>query len=51
MGWGMGKGATKGKSEGEYGLRRKPDAGLDPSIRDRDLSQRHTLNLLSHPGT
>lgn len=48
----------EGKAEGEAGFpwSREPIMGLHPSIpgtpgpRDHDLSPRHTLNKLSHPG-
>ena len=37
--------------EPDYLLSRKPYAELHPGLQDHDLSQRQTLNRLSHPGT
>ena len=43
---------TGGAAEEEagYPLSRKPDAGPIPGPQDHDLTQRQTLNQLSHPG-
>ena len=40
----------EGEGEADSSLSREPDTELDPRTRDRDLSQRQTLNRLSHPG-
>ena len=43
-------GWTEGEGQADIPLSREPDVGLNPKIWDHDLSQRETLNQLSHPG-
>lgn len=44
-----GQGGTEGEEEADSQLSKEPDCGLD--LRTHYLSQRQTLDQLSHPGT